>query len=110
MSSIPQEVMHNLAKNTKTNGRVLVTLFRPEDCRPKVERHKAFCLGTEGIVENVSERVSNPNCQGGSPSCLKATHLFEVESSADTIRNAISGERQQGSEMNDLKRLTTTRA
>lgn len=62
MTDNPYSVMHNLAKNTKTTGRVSVTSFRPEDCRPKVERHKAFCLGTEGIVENVRERRSNPNC------------------------------------------------
>jgi hypothetical protein len=45
--------MHKLAKNTKTIGRVNVTVFRLKDCRPWLKRHKAFCLGTEGIVENV---------------------------------------------------------
>lgn len=62
MTDNPYSVMHKLAKNTKTTGRVGVTLFRPEDCRPRLARHKAFCLGTEGIVEKVSERISNPNC------------------------------------------------
>ena len=62
MTDNPYSVTHKLAKNTKTNGRVQVTSFRPEDCRPKVARHKTFCLGTESIVENVQERISNPNC------------------------------------------------
>ena len=62
MSDNPYSVKHNLAKNTKTGCRVNVSLFRLQDCRPVLKRHKAFCLGTEGIVENVRERVSNPNC------------------------------------------------
>lgn len=62
MSENPYSVMHKLAKNTKTNGRVCVSSFRPEDCRPKLARHKTLCLGTESIVENVQERISNPNC------------------------------------------------
>ena len=62
MTDNPFTVMHKLAKNTKIVGRINVSLFRPEDCRPIVKRHTTFCLGTEGIVENVSERVSNPNC------------------------------------------------
>jgi hypothetical protein len=57
MSDDPYSVMHKRAKNTKTNGRVQVSSFRPEDCRPKVKRHKVLCLGTKSIVENVRERI-----------------------------------------------------
>jgi hypothetical protein len=57
MSDDPYSVMHKRAKNTKTNGRVQVSSFRPEDCRPKVARHKVLCLGTKSIVENVRERI-----------------------------------------------------
>ena len=53
MSDIPYSVMHKLAKNTKTGGRVNVSLFRLKDCRPWLKRHKVLCLGTESIVENV---------------------------------------------------------
>jgi hypothetical protein len=62
MTDNPYSVIHKLAKNTKTNGRVRVSSFRPEDCRPRLERHKVLCLGTESIVENVRERRCNPNC------------------------------------------------
>ena len=62
MTDNPYSVMHKVAKNTKTSGRVRVSSFRPEDCRPTLARHKVLCLGTEGIVENVQERISNPNC------------------------------------------------
>ena len=64
MSDNPYSVMHKLAKNTKTSGRVRVSLFRPEDRRPKVARHKSNCLGTVAIVESLCERISNPNCYG----------------------------------------------
>ena len=53
LSDNPFTDMHKLAKNTKVGGRANVSFFRPEDCRPKLARHNTFCLGTEGIVENV---------------------------------------------------------
>jgi hypothetical protein len=48
----PYSIIHNLAKNTKTNGRVLVSSLRPEDCRPTLERHKGDCLGTVANVRD----------------------------------------------------------
>jgi hypothetical protein len=53
MTDNPYSVMHNLAKNTKTNGRVLVSSSRPEDRRPTLARHSSNCLGTVAIVESV---------------------------------------------------------
>jgi hypothetical protein len=35
MTDNPYSVMHKVAKNTKTGGRVRVSSFRPEDCRPE---------------------------------------------------------------------------
>jgi len=35
MTDNPYSVMHKQAKNTKTGGRVRVSSFRPEDCRPE---------------------------------------------------------------------------
>ena len=78
MTDNPYSVMHKLAKNTKTGGRVQVSLFRPEDCRPTLVRHITFCLGTEGIVENVRERVSNPNCYGRTPSLSSQPAIRET--------------------------------
>ena len=58
----PYSIMHKLAKNIKAIGRANVSSFRLQDCRPVLKRHNSLCLGTESIVENVKERISNPNC------------------------------------------------
>ena len=53
MIDIPYSIIHTAAKNTKTNGRVLVSLSRPEDCRPTLARHNWNSLGRVPIVESM---------------------------------------------------------
>lgn len=42
MTDNPYSVTHKLAKNTKTVGRVRVSSFRPQDCRPVKKDTKLF--------------------------------------------------------------------
>jgi hypothetical protein len=55
MSDNPFTDMHTLAKNSLRGQAEQINLYaiREQGLSSLVERHKAFCLGTEGIVENV---------------------------------------------------------